>query len=856
MGTFFQIVSLLTLQFIHRSQNYSIMAKDNPELLLAEEFVNYTNCMIFLTGRAGTGKTTFLRKLQKESAKRLIIVAPTGVAAINAGGVTMHSFFQLPFGPFVPGSESYSQSRRFRFSKDKINILKSLDLLVIDEISMVRADMLDAVDAVLRQYRRSKAPFGGVQLLMIGDLQQLSPVVTNHDRPIIEANYKTPYFFSSHALQNCELAYIELQQIYRQSDTHFINLLNKIRDNKLSKNELVDLNTRYNSEILDNIPEGTITLCTHNNRANIINERKLEGITKKTYHFTATIEDEFPEQAYPTPLILELKPGAQVMFIRNDHTPEKRFFNGKIGKVIDISSSDITVLCPDNERILVEPAVWEHIEYNLNEESGEITEKILGSFSQYPLKLAWAITIHKSQGLTFDKAIVDGEAAFAAGQIYVALSRCRSLEGLTLGTPIRSESMSTDSTVLAYIKTAKAAFNPEERLADEKIRYQQHLLLDCFHFELVEKFTSIFVRHIRSNLHLIQVSGLPTLENFTETIKKHISTVGQNFQRQLHEMFQDGLLPSDDEAINERCSKANTYFTEKLTELLQKPLNNFSFNSDNKEIKKNITKAHKNLIVETAVKLAGISSCKDGFSPANYLRNVSSAEVALNKKKTANSKKSNKDSVVYSEEDIAHPELFKQLREWRNSTAQDYNLTPFQVLHQKVLVQIAVTLPDTMQQLNKIKGIGPSKTEQFGEELLNIVLKYRDEKGVIAVVLSETATAKKVEADNSPQESKAEKINTKEQTLTLFHQGLTIKAIAKERDLTTATIEGHLAHWVGVGKINIAEFQLGDLQDKIEKEFRQNTETTFKEILQNLGGVCSYGQIKLVQAHLRYVESL
>lgn len=832
------------------------MTQQNPELLLADEFVNFTNCMIFLTGRAGTGKTTFLRNLQKTSAKRLIVVAPTGVAAINAGGVTMHSFFQLSFGPFVPGTENFNQSRRYRFSKDKVNIIKSMDLLVIDEISMVRADMLDAVDAVLRQYRRSNKPFGGIQLLMIGDLQQLSPVVTNSDRPLLEAHYQTPYFFSSHALQQSELAYIELKQIYRQSDSHFIDLLNKIRENTLNKTELDTLNSRYEPKILENIPEGTISLCTHNSRADNINDGKLQAITNKTHHFTATIEDDFPEQAYPAPLTLELKTGAQVMFIRNDHTPEKRFFNGKIGKIIDISSNEITVLCPGNETILVKPAIWENIEYKLDHDTGDIKENKLGSFAQYPLKLAWAITIHKSQGLTFEKAIVDGEAAFAAGQIYVALSRCRTFEGLILGTPIRMESMRTDARVVSYIKDAQTRFDPETRLESEKIKYQRHLLLECFHFELLEKHTQIFSRILRTNERIIQIRGLANIDTFVENIQTHICTVGQNFQRQLLDMFQDELLPSQDEAIHERCHKGSIYFSEKLTTLIQSPLESFIFDTDNKEIKKTIDRALNNLTVEVAVKIASVNSCADGFSPSAYLRSSTAAEVALNKKKTANTKRTEKDSVLYSEEDIAHPELFEQLRTWRTERAKTRNIPPFQVFHQKVLIQIAVTLPDTTKDLAKIKGIGPLKLEQYGDDLMKIILKYREGKNIETVTLNETAETKKKEAEDSTKKSPTEPLKTKEITLQLFHQGLTPEAIAKERDLVISTIESHLAHWVSVGKINISALALGELQKKIEREFQKNTGKALSEIKQNMSFECSYGQLKIVQAHLKYQESL
>ena len=831
------------------------MNQDNPELYLAEEYANFTNCMIFLTGRAGTGKTTFLRNLQKDSPKRLIVVAPTGVAAINAGGVTMHSFFQLPFGPFVPGTESYKQSRHFRFNKEKINIIKSLDLLVIDEISMVRADMLDAIDTVLRQYRRNSRPFGGVQLLMIGDLQQLSPVVTHHDKAIIDAHYQTPYFFSSHALQQCELAYLELKKIYRQSDNNFIRLLNKIRDNKLPQSELDQLNEKYQPEIIDNTPEGTITLCTHNNRADTINEQKLKSIDKRPHYFTAKIEDEFPEQAYPTPLTLELKIGAQAMFIRNDHTLDKKFFNGKIGKIIDISSNSVKVMCSSHEIIEVERAAWEHIEYKLNQKSGEIEEKKLGSFSQYPLKLAWAITIHKSQGLTFDKAIIDGGAAFAAGQIYVALSRCRTLEGIILGSPIRMHSLSTNATVSSYLKKIQTTFDPYERLEGEKIYFQQQLISDCFDFSRLKRFTNNFVKALRNNQNLVQTTGVNDPVSFSQQIDKEICSVGPNFKAQLASMFQNTLLPSEDQAVNERCAKAHSYFKEKLTSLLLIPLDGFKFDTDNKEIKKILTKAYKNLVIETTVKIAEINSCSEGFSPTKYLRSSSEAEVTLNSKKSATTKQAVKDTVTYSEDDIAHPKLYQQLRDWRHDIAKETNLAPFQVFHQKVFVQLAVTLPDSIESLTKIKGIGPRKLEQYGDALIEIIKKYRAENKITKVELTETATQKKEKAAAEKNTKGCVKIKTKDETLELFNQGLTIEAISKERNLTISTIEGHLAYWVELGKINLSEFKLGPIQKEIEKELQADTNIAYKTIRQNLNNQCSYGQIKLVQAHLKYQSS-
>ncbi|CAG36716.1 helix-turn-helix domain-containing protein [Desulfotalea psychrophila] len=817
------------------------MSKKNPQLELANEFVEYTDCTIFLTGRAGTGKTTFLKNLAKTSAKRLIIVAPTGVAAINAGGVTMHSFFQLSFAPFVPGGSAQSQNMKYRFSKEKINIIKSLDLLIIDEISMVRADVLDAIDAVLRRYRQSEAPFGGVQLLMIGDLQQLSPVITKNDQSILGEHYKTPYFFGSYALQKTKLAYIELQQIYRQSDISFINLLNKIRENSITEAELAELNKRYNPEILEEGHEDYITLCTHNYRADAINSNKLVGLSAKTYSFAAEIKDDFPEQAYPASLSLELKPGAQVMFLRNDISVDRLFFNGKIGRVIDIDEDGINVLCPgERTPVTVKPVVWEHMEYKLDAESGEIEEKKLGTFSQYPLKLAWAITIHKSQGLSFDRVIVDGEAAFAPGQIYVALSRCRSLEGLVLCSTLRRSAMQTDRTVLQFIEQSEKSFDPLIRLKQEKILYQQKLILVCYHFEQLAGKLRRVTFLLTSNRYIVQISGMKDVEAFETGVTDEICAVGGNFQRQLIDIFKEDILPTDNDHIMERCCKAAGYFCKKIDELLIKPLELLRIESDNSEINKKIAIAQTALLTEALVKKAGIASGKTGFSPRAYLRAISQVEI----EQKGRGKKREAKIPAYSEEDIAHPKLFASLRKWRTVKAKEEKIPAFQVLHQSAMVQITVSLPKSDKELLKLKGVGPRTVEKYGEELLSLVREYCGINDIQQMSLPEPKreVASKVKASRG---------NTKEISLNLFNEGKAIVEIAQLRDLSAATIETHLAFWVKEGKMSIARLVSKERQQEIEVVLLKSADLQLGEIKEQLGKACSYGDIKFTQAHLQ-----
>ena len=455
--------------------------KDNQQLKAAWDFVENTGKSVFLTGKAGTGKTTFLREVVESSSKRVVVVAPTGIAAINAGGVTIHSFFQLPLHPFIPGMKIES---KFAFSKEKRSIIKTIDILVIDEISMVRSDLLDAVDSVLRRFRDRTRPFGGVQLLMIGDLQQLTPVVTEEEAQLLSNYYTTPYFFGSNSLRQIDYVTIELKKVYRQQDQDFISILNEIRGGRPSQLVIEALNARFNPEFTPDPDEGYIRLTTHNSTANSYNEQQLNLIEEPLHKFEAEISGTFPEYSYPTELYLELKKGAQVMFVKNDPSSEKRYYNGKIGHVVEVVDDVILVQCPgDDEPVVVEMLEWENCKYVINEQTQEMETKVQGVFRQYPLRLAWAITIHKSQGLTFDKAIIDAAASFTSGQVYVALSRCRTLEGMVLATALRQSSVMTDLRVEDYIQIQEqAAAESLARLEDTKKEYFRQLLGDMFDF--------------------------------------------------------------------------------------------------------------------------------------------------------------------------------------------------------------------------------------------------------------------------------------------------------------------------------------------------------------------------------------
>lgn len=457
----------------------------NEESILAWNIIEKTNANLFLTGKAGTGKTTFLKRLKELSPKRMIVLAPTGIAAINAGGMTIHSFFQLPFSPYVPGTTFGSgEQKRYQFSKLKRNIIRSIDLLVIDEISMVRSDLLDAIDSVLRQYRkRHDLPFGGVQLLMIGDLQQLAPVVTPQEEHLLGQHYDTPFFFSSNALKQVGYLTIELKKVYRQQDEQFISLLNQIRENKASEATLQALNQRYIPNFVPPKEGNYIRLTTHNAPAQYINEQQLAALPAQSFSFTADIEGDFPETSYPADFKLTLKPGAQVMFIKND--PQHRFYNGMIGEVIgvrtDEDGSKITVRSKDSgEEFDLEKMEWTNAKYTLNEKTKEIEETVEGKFIQYPLRLAWAITIHKSQGLTFEHAIIDASHSFTHGQTYVALSRCKTLEGMVLSEPLSRGAIISSQTVDAF--TSQLAAPSQEQISSLELQYIIYCISELFDF--------------------------------------------------------------------------------------------------------------------------------------------------------------------------------------------------------------------------------------------------------------------------------------------------------------------------------------------------------------------------------------
>lgn len=455
----------------------------NPTLELAQAYIDGTNTIVFLTGKAGTGKTTFLRSIRQHSSKKLAIVAPTDVAAINAGGMTIHSLFQLPFGPLLPNMPDRPE---LSYNPEKRALLQGLELLIIDEIGMVRPDVLDQADLILRNLRGNGHPFGGVQLLLIGDLAQLAPIIREKEWSLLRPYYATPYLFSSLVLQKADYVRIEVDKVYRQNDPVFVHILNAMREQTLSADDLAILNKKYIPDFRPAPGQGYITLTTHNKQAQAINQEWLEQLTTPETEYKATIRGEFANDAFPTDPTLKLKAGAQVMFVKNDSSAEKRYYNGKIGTVTQLTPDTVTVATPEGREIEVQALEWSNVKYQAGEDE-QVNEQQAGSFAQIPLKTAWAITVHKSQGLTFDKAVVDVSAAFTDGQAYVALSRCRSLDGLVLLKPVSAHNVIGDRAVTAFNQHAGQRKPNALTLDKHREAYRRYLLSELFNFKGLEQ---------------------------------------------------------------------------------------------------------------------------------------------------------------------------------------------------------------------------------------------------------------------------------------------------------------------------------------------------------------------------------
>jgi hypothetical protein len=811
----------------------------NAQLDLAFNFVQYTGQNIFLTGKAGTGKTTFLKSLKERSPKRMIVVAPTGVAAINAGGVTIHSFFQLSFAPQI-GFEN-EQIRQMRFNREKINIIRSLDLLVIDEISMVRADILDAIDRVMRRFKNGRKPFGGAQVLMIGDLQQLAPVIKNDEWNLLRREYETIYFFSSKVLQQTKFVSIELNHVFRQQDDKFIAILNKVRDNKLDQEAVAALNQRHDPNFQPSDIDGYITLCTHNVQADRINDAKLRSIPSKAQVFTAKVEGKFPEYSYPTEFELKLKIGAQVMFVKNDPSPEKLFYNGKIGMITDIDDDTVFVRCPDDDDVIaVTPLLWENVKYTLDEVTSEIKEDIEGSFNQVPLKLAWAITIHKSQGLTFERAIIDAEASFAHGQVYVALSRCKTLEGMVLSTPISNRSIINDTTVCGFVQDVEKNQPGETEFVAAKLAYQNELLTELFAFNFISYLINSLNKLMMENATALPEILIEHLKKIQISVITELVEVADRFQNQINQLLAVQPDVEKNVKLQERISKAAGYFEDKVKTIILDGLAKADLEVDNKTLRKQINNTASRLLEEAETKMAGFEVCKTGFNIKNLLDAQAKALID-NNQPTA---KKRKVKEVLDPDNIPHPQLYSLLRSWRYEKASEMGIPVYMVFSQKALVEMVNYLPTDSPSLQMINGMGAKKIEQFGADIIQMIQHYCNENNI---------EKGKIPLKTNHNKAKTPKIDTKKASFDLFKSGKTVAEIAQERGFATSTIESHLAHYVGLGELDVGQFLDEEKLKKIVDYFKSVENKSFGEAKTHFGDEVSYSELRM---GLSYLEGL
>lgn len=690
------------------------------ELVL--KFIENTNRPIFLTGKAGTGKTTFLRWIRANITKNLAVVAPTAVAAINAGGVTIHSFFQVPFGPQVPvvNENDINELPPRQISVEKAKILKCLDLLIIDEISMVRADTLDYIDTVLRQAKGSARPFGGVQLLMIGDLYQLPPVF-ERDWPLLSRFYKGPYFFHSLAFNRFPVLTFELTKVYRQKDPVFVEILNQIRDGYAEESMLAKLNAHYRPDLNANSLKDYVTLTTHNQLVNDTNQQRLKELDGDTFTFKAIITGEFPKEGYPAEEELILKVGAQVMFIKNDSSGKKQYYNGRTGRITAISGGRIILnFLDDGSEFEVVAETWNNVKYALSETEQKVSESNNGSFSQYPLRLAWAITIHKSQGLTFEKAVIDVDAAFAFGQAYVALSRCRNLEGLILKEPVRQENIRTDPEIVRFMKNAASSV-PDEHLLARIVRESEvETLSDVFDFGML----SGGWKQVKTALSAGLRSDSPLNTELQQTdvlLDQQVKSVGDRFiKKELAVLSQDTPL-WDDQAFTERLRKAASYFLPKLN-AFSTAVNAFYVARKDADLPAEFYDSLNHLLVTLKAKTAAFGRLPMAASGRDVISSMQEAGVSYRPIfKNWNPK------ALPKEKEILNPELYQLLITWRKGICNERKILEHALISDNAVRDIAAAQPRSLDQLSKVKGFGDVRAKDFGSQILKVIRGYLGE---------------------------------------------------------------------------------------------------------------------------------
>lgn len=763
---------------------------------IAAKFINQTSKPVFLTGKAGTGKTTFLRNIIEHTHKNAIIVAPTGIAAINAGGVTIHSQFGIPFGLFIPDSSfridtfkvkintPYTMVKHLNMRDQKRKLLQELELLVIDEVSMLRADLLDTIDFVLKSVRRQQhKPFGGVQVLFIGDLMQLPPVVKEEEWNILKQYYNSIYFFDARVLKTEKPVYIELDKIYRQTDSTFIDLLNNLRNNAVTQADIHLLNTYYKPDFDVRSARNIITLTTHNHKADAMNKSALQELKGRSYFFNAKIEGEFSEYAYPVEPVLELKVGAQIMFIKNDLSGRQQYFNGKIGVVSALTDKEIEIDFRDGSKpFTLETYQWRNIKYELDPVTNEIDEKDIGEFNQYPIKLAWAITVHKSQGLTFEKAILDINRAFAPGQVYVALSRLKSLDGLVLTSPVQFNAISQDKALEDYARLKPQQEEVKQLIDQETVFFLRAYLLKVYDFVWLH---SSLRQHLESYTMAENKSTKQKHQTWAEELFAKFGPLKLNadkFSNQIHFIFEgreEGYL----QKVHERHLAAKNYFYPVLKELSKSVLVHIELLKEEKQIKQ---------YLEELLELEGLLY--------KHLQQLDKMSLVL-------------DHVLNG------TEFDKQ--KFRQSSAQAERL---EVVKQTIAI-----------------------TEKAAfEERKARASKTRKEKKTREPGTSAATKAKK--------EPKAAKPDTKSLSFDLYKEGKTVFEIAQLRQMAITTIENHLAHYVSLGMIPVTQFVPKEKHEKILESYKKHGDGLANPIKQELGDDYTYSEIRFVLATQKHLK--
>ncbi|MFZ4056660.1 MAG: helix-turn-helix domain-containing protein [Ferruginibacter sp.] len=822
---------------------------------LAKAYLRFTQTSVFLTGKAGTGKTTLLKYIKENPIKNTAVVAPTGVAAMNAGGTTLHAFFQLPFAPFIPVDGAFNTQlqantrqslvHKLRINSERKTILQKLELLIIDEISMVRSDVLDAVDSILRNVRNAPAlPFGGVQVLFIGDLHQLPPVVQEEEWKTLSLYYKSPFFFHSRAIQDTPPVYIELNTIYRQTDLSFVDILNKVRNNEMDENAFALLNSRYQSNFIPPKEENYIILTTHNSKAETINAEKLRALTTKSYLFTAAVEGEFSNKAFPAEMELQLKVGAQVMFLKNDIEKPRRFYNGKIGIIEKIETDKILVRTKDDvDSIEVKKEKWRNIRYVNDKTTNKIEEEEIGAFTQFPLRLAWAITIHKSQGLTFEKAIIDAAASFAPGQVYVALSRCTTLEGMVLKSKIGQKSLHNDERIIDYSKSAQQIKPANAVLMDCIGAHQSTTIFSVFNFSpafdvandllaFAETNGSSFVQHPKNEIeHWLALIG-------------NIKLVAEKFQPQLKALLQQTVIPQQNDALQTRIKAAVVHFVPLLENIIE-TIQLCKVISDSRDIAQAFNKLGIALLHQLHYCLFQLKSCANGYHQ-EYLLEERQKFQYPSFPFNVYSRKSK--SLI---NDHPHPELYTALKQIRDEICDEKNLPLYLVANSQALDEMARYLPKDENELLEIAGFGPKKTQQYGPKFLPAILAYCEQHQLVSAVEGKTISKKEKKSSST----KADKTPSMEISFALLQEGNTISEIAELRKLTTGTIITHLLHYVREGKIASKDLLDPATIEAIQKAIDIHGMDGTKQIKENIAEEITYDEIRIVFAEKRYLSN-